>query len=93
MKHKHAELIIAWANGEQIQVLSDDWWDIGDPGWYEYKKYRVKPNHNKELLAHVGLTATRDLQFTSKCFSSLHPANVKFTFNHETGEFITVEKL
>lgn len=44
--HKHAEVIKAWADGEQIQYydgLCDKWLDIDDPDWCENQSYRVKP--------------------------------------------------
>lgn len=44
--HKHRDLIIAWANGAEIQYywsLSDRWFDIAEIGWYEDIQYRIKP--------------------------------------------------
>lgn len=54
--HKHAELIKAWADGAQIQVLTEDygqsgetgnsWKDFGKdvaPGWVPSYQYRIKP--------------------------------------------------
>ena len=45
MKHKHAELIIAWANGAIIQVnLNGQWIDcLGGPCWNNFLEYRIKP--------------------------------------------------
>jgi hypothetical protein len=51
-KHKHSELIKAWADGAEIQMYyeekhdqfgKDDWIDISNPTWDEDKKYRLKP--------------------------------------------------
>lgn len=43
-RHKHADVIIAWANGEEIQVYEDDgWYDVSNPGWFIGKDYRIKP--------------------------------------------------
>jgi|SRR5690606_2039480 len=44
-RHKHADLIIAWANGEKIQYYfprGNCWLDC-DPTWNEDVEYRVKP--------------------------------------------------
>ena len=44
--HKHRDVIIAWANGAQIQFLDgDEWIDCHDhaPRWHEEMRYRVKP--------------------------------------------------
>lgn len=46
-RHKHADLIIAWANGAQIQFKSGsgNWVDCMSLviGWYEEVEYRIKP--------------------------------------------------
>jgi hypothetical protein len=44
-KHKHADLIIAWANGAKIQVKNGlgDWIDVGSPTWSGQAEYRIKP--------------------------------------------------
>lgn len=44
--HPHAELIKAWADGAKIQYWHEnrhEWIDKGDPCWYEWCEYRVKP--------------------------------------------------
>lgn len=42
--HKHKDMIIAWANGEQIQGRSSRGWiDVPDPLWSEDAVYRIKP--------------------------------------------------
>jgi hypothetical protein len=45
-KHKHYDLIIAWANGETIQVcdvLGVHWIDLASPAFSEDLRYRIKP--------------------------------------------------
>lgn len=44
MKHKHAELIHAWAEGAQIETKSIDgsWNSISSPSWGEAFQYRIK---------------------------------------------------
>lgn len=42
-KHKHADLIIAWANGAEIQVKNDGNWTDIEPSWLKNKEYRIKP--------------------------------------------------
>lgn len=53
MKHKHYELIMAWANGEKIQYLTPDkqWKDVSDnkPAWNSTTEYRIKPQDPKTL--------------------------------------------
>ena len=50
-RHKHADVIIAWANGAQIQIRRDSqesWSDVPTAGtgpsvvsWFEYYEYRM----------------------------------------------------
>lgn len=50
MRHKHADLIIAWANGARIQYLDGKFWcEIDSPNWDESTEYRVRPRSTKEL--------------------------------------------
>jgi hypothetical protein len=46
MKHKHAELIKAWADGAVIQAkYNQTWVDVSTPQWDENSiQYRIKPN-------------------------------------------------
>lgn len=52
MKHKHAETIIAWANGEHIEIkpkFGGSWQLSSNPQWnLEYLEFRVKPKIQKE---------------------------------------------
>ena len=44
--HKHKDVIIAWANGEQNEYYSgcnEARREIDSPSWHELDKYRVKP--------------------------------------------------
>ena len=46
MKHKHSELIKAWADGAEIEVFSksSDRWKLTEvPMWDAYYEYRIKP--------------------------------------------------
>jgi len=43
-KHKHADLIKKWADGEKIQAYDGvKWVDVQSPVWMPESKYRVKP--------------------------------------------------
>ena len=49
-QHKHAELIIAWANGAEIECYCetiDEWEHHKTPVWSEMSIYRVKPKWEK----------------------------------------------
>ena len=44
MKHKHCEVIKAWAEGSEIEVMcKGEWMDAGIPTWSESNAYRIKP--------------------------------------------------
>lgn len=44
-RHKHADLIHAWAEGAEIQKFCGDGWynDSDTPEWFEDCEYRIKP--------------------------------------------------
>ena len=55
MKHKHCDLIKAWADGAEIQqrhpVDPTYWENIGKfPSWSDNMEYRIKPNTIKYRL-------------------------------------------
>lgn len=51
-RHKHADVIIAWANGEEIEYKWHgewhDWDDNSTPLFYEDCEYRIKPKGVKK---------------------------------------------
>jgi hypothetical protein len=45
-RHKHADLIHAWAEGKEIQYYSknaNEWIDLDQPSWHLCDEYRIKP--------------------------------------------------
>jgi hypothetical protein len=50
VKHIHADLIKAWADGAEIEVISTagDWVIASHPGWSAMAFYRIKPQPPKE---------------------------------------------
>ena len=50
MKHKHAELIKAYADGAEIEYKDVDgcWYLINNPVWHNHFEYRIKPEPQKE---------------------------------------------
>jgi len=56
MRHKHAPLIIAWAEGAEIQFkgeLSSCWLPTGNPMWRDNYKYRIKPREPRRFWVNV----------------------------------------
>ena len=55
-RHKHADVIIAWAEGKDVQVLDEctnRWFDVmpGSPIFSEDREYRIKPPAKKYRVA------------------------------------------
>jgi hypothetical protein len=51
MKHKHADLIHAWADGAEIQLYNGcvgEWQDMPNPAWSTDFQYRIKPLEEKK---------------------------------------------
>ena len=55
-RHKHADVIVAWAEGKAVQVWDEDakrWWDLktSSPSFFEEREYRIKPPAKKYRVA------------------------------------------
>jgi len=54
MKHKWHKEIKAWADGAEIEFLTEDgWFDAGDPEWNEDSEYRIKPQPKEPKYLYV----------------------------------------
>jgi hypothetical protein len=54
MKHKHAELIKAWADGAEIEYLRDFMWQPAiNPAWSLSGQYRIKPKPQEPQYLYV----------------------------------------
>ena len=100
MRHKHADLIHAWADGAQIQWESHygDWIDENYPDWSEHNNYRVKPEPKPDVVFYQGMTlnyfADGDNCPKATIFHKERLSenlNVKFTFDAETGDIKSAE--
>jgi hypothetical protein len=92
MKHKHADLIHAWADGAQIQYYGGvgNWKDVNPPLWNSSDEYRIKPK--PDLYKYVVVEAIDD-GFTKWHTCSLAHANLHLIFDGETGELKSAEVL
>ena len=88
MKHKHYDLIVAWAGGAKIQWKNDlhDWRDIGDPAWINSYEYRIKPK--PDTVDYLNLSFDKEKGLT---YLPISAPNLKLTFDGETGELKSVE--
>ena len=96
MKHKHCELIMAWANGEKIQIydsVSNEWldWTInGSPNWGGTTKYRIKPETKPDEVRYFSI-GRYDAVVIEQWQMVLDKQNIKATFDGETGLLKSVE--
>jgi hypothetical protein len=88
MKHKHYDLIVAWAGGARIEVRepNGDWTPMPTPSWFEHNQYRVvpepKPDYVRFAKAQGIYRMQRDID-----------DNVRLTYDGETGKLKSVEVL
>ena len=91
-KHKHAEVIKAWADGEEIEYSfkkEDSWKPCNDnrPGWYDGTYYRVKPK-NIVVTRYIEYIPTFDDTSTYAC----EEPNLNLEFTPE-GKLVSVEMI
>lgn len=81
--HKHAAIIKAWADGEQIQYLNatrggGQWQDIKTPSWCLDVEYRVKPVARPDVVRYYYVAPT------TGNLSIIGHTNLKCVFDGET---------
>jgi hypothetical protein len=89
VRHKHADMIHAWADGAEIQVLHcDKWIDTPNPLWANGSDYRVKPQPKPDFEVHSYVIY--DSLFYPSVSKSCIP-NVRYTFDGETNKLKSAE--
>jgi len=93
MKHKHAELIKAWADGAKIQILYTDdpqyWEDRENPTWHPESVYRIKPDTSFDIVLYISSSVPIGTRSNER--KSHH--NVKLTYDGVTGDIKSSEIL
>lgn len=100
-KHKHAELIKAWADGAGIQYKSAAgiWCDFENPIWDKDIKYRIKPEPKPDFYGFMKIDKWKFFQVVAssnwmEITKDQEPEhNLKITFDGETGELKSAEVL
>ena len=78
--HKHADLIKAWADGAEIQVLIDNnWHDAASPCWDFGCEYRAKPK-NDTYICHYKVSQTSIVEY---CMGRHSDQNLRLTFTND----------
>jgi len=96
MKHKHAELIKAWADGAEIEYYSlslENWKITKCPSWDIHTDYRIKPEPKPdiELFARVYDYDDGIAYLTHAITTKGYGFNLKLIFDGETGELKSAE--
>jgi hypothetical protein len=90
-RHKHADLIHAWAEGATVQVkLSTGEWVDQDPIEFRYEA-RIKPEKKPDVVRYISMAIDTWTACTSK--EGCAHDNMRVTFSGETGELISAEVL
>lgn len=97
--HKHKDLIIAWANGAEIEFFDDlsrRWYYTDRPVWGDHTQYRIKPEAKPDVVKYMGLeTSERNGENTwlSDELSVVQnwKHTIKLTFCGETGKLKAAE--
>ena len=91
MRHKHADLIHAWADGAKIQSkINGTWVDFNEPIWINSAEYRIKPEPKPDVVHELSIM----LKGNNK-FGYGHPdyPSLRITFDGETGKLKSAEVL
>ena len=94
MKHKHADLIIAWANGAEIEYLNginNEWRTfVKDHNvWYEDWEYRIKPEPEPDYVQYINFHF--NLCVIDLKERPFNKANLKLTFDGESCKLKSAE--
>lgn len=98
MKHKHHDVIVAWADDTSKVVQwsepgSGVWKDIiGKPQWDDETAYRIKPETPPDVVC-TGLFGTYSNGILCYHVSSGANPNLRLTFDGETGKLKSAEVL
>ena len=93
MKHRHAEVIKAWADGAEIEVRTPcfNWFlctKNNPPAWDDESVYRVKPTPKPDVVEYAYLVIRTN---PVKCYFINGVANIKLTFDGETSKLKAAE--
>ena len=94
-KHKHHNEIIAWANGAEIEYFDAPWCEWRpetDFLWEDNVQFRVKPEPKPDVVRFVHAYMCGDIgYFPAVVKDNKEEADIKVTFDGETGELKSVE--
>lgn len=100
-KHKHYDLIVAWASGKEIEYKpwpEAKWLHTPCPTWEGGGAYRIKPEPKPDIVRYRGVDKEIYLTGSSGMFEVALPAPgwkqyEKITYDGETGRVKSIELL
>jgi len=86
MRHKHADLIHAWAEGAEIEIFNcGQWVAVQHPTFSGSLEYRIKPTPKPDVVWYANPRIDGDIcDYMRKI--PVAGSNLKLTFDGETGE-------
>ena len=97
MKHKHAEIIKAWADGAEIQYKNSIglWTEFSNKYsvWNENDEYRIKPSLKSDYQSFLSRSNDGWKETAFGCFIGKPIEGFVITRNGETNEIKSVEVL
>ena len=87
MKHKHADVIIAWANGASIEHKTSmgNWMYLENPSWSKDTEYRIKPEPKTDIVRYL------EMPMFWGYVERRPESNMKVVFDGETGQLKSAE--
>ena len=92
--HKHAEVIKAWADGAEIECRENEhrkWMTVHTPVWSNLTEYRVKPEPKPDIVTECKLLGAYKAVLWNSVTNTVPGANLKLTFDGETGKLKSAE--
>lgn len=97
MKHKHYDMIVAWAEGKTVQNFNDRrmcWEDLtGDPYWIDSFQYRIKPEPKPDVPQYFCVDSWGHNIRLPYPHTNMDKPNLLLVFEPETGKLKSAEVL
>lgn len=93
MRHKHYDVIVAWAEGKTVQFfnpISEQWEDVRGPSFSECHEWRIKPEPKPDVVKFYGVN---DFKVNPVPCAGCGMDQLKLIFDGETGKLKQAEIL
>lgn len=84
-RHKHADLMIAYANDTSLAIEANDgigWYEVDAPAWSKYMQYRIKPESKKAYVyMYNSKSLTQWVAVSSPFYSNLVESRLRILNN------------